>query len=488
VHIHIVAVSGTAMASLAGLLVQQGHTVSGSDSAFDPPMGPQLAKWGVRCLPGFSPSNLTPRPDLVVIGNVCRRDNPEAVAAHEMGLPITHVAGALARFALHGTKPLVVAGTHGKTTTTSLCAWLLHETGFNPGFLVGGIPRNFGRSFGLPAAEPRRLHVAEAGQTPAKPNVFVIEGDEYDTAYFEKTPKFIHYQPFVAILTSIEHDHIDIYPTFDDYLAAFGRFVSLIPAAGLIVANASDREVVNLVQQKARCRVSYFALEGAQTHQSPHWCAAPGAISEAGTQFDLFAGGVRVGRYLCPLPGRHNLSNALAALAACAEGYDARIGELMAPLTRFEGVERRQQRLNTARGTILYDDFAHHPSAVHETLRALRERHPGAKLTAVFEARSATACRRLHQEQYARSFLAADEIAFAPLGRSLPDAEQLDRDALVSALRDQGKQATAFGSIDAILETLSAQARPGDVIALLSNGTLGGLRDRLQQALSAIAH
>ncbi|HEX2881616.1 MAG TPA: Mur ligase family protein [Polyangiaceae bacterium] len=482
-HIHIVAVSGTAMASLAGLLVRQGHTVSGSDSAFDPPMGPQLAKWGVRCLPGFSPSNLTPRPDLVVIGNVCRRDNPEAVAAHELGLPITHVAGALARFVLQGAQPLVVAGTHGKTTTTSLCAWLLHETGFHPGFLVGGIPRNFGRSFASPSQEPRRLPVADAAHSRAKPNIFVIEGDEYDTAYFEKTPKFIHYQPFVAILTSIEHDHIDIYPTFDDYLAAFGRFIALVPARGLIVANASDPEVVKLVEQRAKCRVSYFALEGATTHQSPHWCAAPGAVTEAGTQFDLFAGGVRVGRFLCPLPGRHNLSNALAALAACAEGYGARIADLMAPLTRFEGVERRQQRLATQRGTVVYDDFAHHPTAVHETLRALRERHPHARLTAVFEARSATACRRLHQQQYASSFAAADEIALAPLGRSLPDAEQLDRDALVGALRDQGKQAAAFESVDAILEQLSSSARPDDVIVLLSNGTLGGLRDRLQQAL-----
>lgn len=482
-HIHIVAVSGTAMASLAGLLVQQGHMVSGSDSAFDPPMGPQLAKWGVRCLQGFAASNLTPRPDLVVIGNVCRRDNPEAVAAHEMGLPITHVAGALSRFVLQGSQPLVVAGTHGKTTTTSLCAWLLHETGFEPGFLVGGIPRNFGRSFQPPTEQPRRLPVADAAKSQTKPNIFVIEGDEYDTAYFEKTPKFIHYHPFVAILTSIEHDHIDIYPTFEDYLAAFQRFIALIPANGLLVANASDPEVVKLAQQHAQCRVSYFALEGATTHQSPHWCAAPGAVTEAGTQFDLFAGGVRVGRFLCPLSGRHNLSNALAALAACAEGYGARIGELMAPLTRFTGVERRQQRLDTSRGTILYDDFAHHPSAVHETLNGLRERHPKARLTAVFEAKSATACRRLHQEQYAVSFSAADEIVFAPLGRSLPDAEQLDREALVRTLRVQGKRASAFNSIDAILDSLTAEARPGDVIVLLSNGTLGGLRDRLQQAL-----
>jgi UDP-N-acetylmuramate: L-alanyl-gamma-D-glutamyl-meso-diaminopimelate ligase len=206
-------------------------------------------------------------------------------------------------------------------------------------------------------------------------------------------------------------------------------------------------------------------------------------VTEAGTQFDLFAGGVRVGRFLCPLPGRHNLSNALAALAACAEGYGARIGDLMAPLTRFEGVERRQQRLSTQRGTILYDDFAHHPSAVHETLKALRERHPHAKLTAVFEARSATACRRLHQDQYAVSFSAADDIALAPLGRKLPDEEQLDREVLVTALHGQGKTATAFASIDAILDTLISSAQPNDVVVLLSNGTLGGLRDRLQQAL-----
>jgi len=471
------------MASLAGLLVQLGHTVSGSDTAFEPPMGPLLETWGVRCLRGFDPAHLDPRPDLVVIGNVCRRDNPEALAAHAMGLEISHVAGALSRFVLQGTKPLVVAGTHGKTTTTSLCAWLLDDAGFAPGFLVGGIPRNFGRSFRLPRMAPRRLPLSGAEAQAKEPSIFVIEGDEYDTAYFEKTPKFIHYQPNVAILTSIEHDHVDIYPTPESYLSAFARFIELVPEQGLIVANASDRAVALLVQQRARSRVSYFAVEGDTLYASPHWQAAPGAVTEVGTQFDLFAGGMSCGRFLCPLPGRHNLRNALAALAACAEGYGAPIASLMAPLARFTGVERRQQLLPTPRGTILYDDFAHHPSAVRETLNALRERHARAKQLVVFEAKSATACRRMHQDQYAASFAAADVVLLAPLGRNLPEAERLDLDALAAALRGQGKQATAFASIDAIAETLAKEAGSGDVVILLSNGSLGGLRERLQTLL-----
>src|SRR5688572_13543998 len=238
-RIHVIAVAGTGMGALAGLLKELGHEVSGSDTSFDPPMGPALEAWGIRLLHGFDPRHLDHEPDLVVVGNVCRPNNPEAVAAFERGLETTHIAGALSRFALAGTSPLVIAGTHGKTTTTALAAHVLDRAGFAPGFLVGGIPKGFERSF---RAAPRERRLSTEPR-PMRRAPFVIEGDEYDTAYFEKSAKFLHYMPEVAVLTSIEHDHVDIYPTETAYLEAFRRFVALVPEDGLIVANAADARV-----------------------------------------------------------------------------------------------------------------------------------------------------------------------------------------------------------------------------------------------------
>src|SRR6188768_3276020 len=324
-HIHIVAVAGTGMGALAGLLKELGHHVSGSDVAFDPPMGPALEAWGVRCLPGFDPKHLEPAPDLTIVGNVCRKDNPEVQAAIQGGLRYTHIAGALAEFALDGCSPLVVAGTHSKTTTTAMAAHLLDACGFAPGFLIGGLPKNFARSFRAARAPKPRLVL---GERPLRKPPFVIEGDEYDTAFFEKSAKFLHYRPEVAIVTSIEHDHIDIYPSLDAYLEAFEQFVALVPENGLIVANAAD-PLVRRVVQKARAEVAFFALEGEDTGGvAPHWLAAVADSGATGTAFDLFAGGMLAGRYANRLPGRHNVKNALAAVAASAQGFGARLSEL----------------------------------------------------------------------------------------------------------------------------------------------------------------
>src|SRR3954468_5651003 len=292
--IHVVAVAGTGMGALAGLLVELGHDVSGSDVAFDPPIGPALSEWGVKTLVGFETAHLSPPPDLVVIGNVCRPNNPEARVAIDAGLPYTHIAGALDRFVLEGTSPLVVAGTHGKTTTTSLAAWLLESTGFRPGFLIGGLPKNFPRGFRAPRREPeRRLPL---GDKPPRRPPFVIEGDEYDTAFFEKTAKFLHYRAEVAIVTSIEHDHVDIYPTVDAYREAFRRFVALIPPSGLIVANAADAAVVEIVSVNARADVAWYGLEGDPLHgMAPRWLGAEAGTDANGTAFDLYAGGVAAG-------------------------------------------------------------------------------------------------------------------------------------------------------------------------------------------------
>ena len=481
-RIHIVAVSGTGMGSLAGLLGELGHQVSGSDVAFDPPMGPLLESWGVHCLRGFDPAHLDPRPDLVVIGNVCRKDNPEARAAIDGGLPYTHIAGALQRFALEGTRPLVVAGTHGKTTTTSLAAWLLEGAGREPGFLVGGVPSNFERSFR--AARRRKLPLAGDAPSATTPP-FVLEGDEYDTAFFEKSAKFLHYRAEVAIVTSIEHDHVDIYPSWDSYADAFRKFVATVPESGLVVANAADPAVVEAVQASARADVAWYALEGQETHGvAPRWLGAPALTDRRGTAFDLYLGGVAAGRLVVPLGGRHNVANALAALAATVEGYGVKLREVMKPLAEFRGVRRRQEVVGEPGGVVVIDDVAHHPTAVRETLAALRARFAEGRLFAVFEPRSATACRAMHQAEYARSFGDADVILLAPLGRAgLSESERLDTARLSEDLTRLGKKARAFDAIDPIVSELSAEARPGDVIALLSNGAFGGIREKLLRAL-----
>ncbi len=482
-HIHIVAVAGTGMGALAGLLIELGHQVSGSDVAFEPPMGPALESWGVRCLPGFDARNLEPTPDLTIIGNVCRKDNPEVVAVIERGLPYTHIAGALGDFVLGSTSPLVVAGTHGKTTTTAMAAHLLEACGFAPGFLIGGLPKNFPRSFRAPQTSKARLTM---GDRPLRKPPFVIEGDEYDTAFFEKSAKFLHYRPEVAILTSIEHDHVDIYPDLESYLEAFQKFVALVPEGGLIVANAADEHVVRVVDAHARAEIAWFALEGEDTHgKPPHWLAAPSTSDEAGTRFDLYAGGVACGRLALTVPGRHNLKNALAAIGAVAQGYGARIADVAPALARFEGVRRRQDLIGTPRESFVYDDFAHHPTAVQETLKALRSKHPTSKLFAVFEPRSATACRRMHQQDYTHAFDSADDVVLAPLGRSnLPPEEALDVGLLARDLSAQGKAAQALPNVDAIIDYLAQRVTPGSVVALLSNGSFGGIHAKLLKRLA----
>jgi UDP-N-acetylmuramate: L-alanyl-gamma-D-glutamyl-meso-diaminopimelate ligase len=481
-RIHIVAVSGTGMGALAGLLSALGHEVTGSDVAFDPPIGPALAGWGVKCQRGFSAEHLNPKPDLVVIGNLCRKDNPEARYAIDNGLDYTHIAGALQRFVLPGTRPLVVAGTHGKTTTSALAAALLEGAGLRPGYLIGGVPRDKDRSFQPPDRSARSLTSGKVAVPP-----FVIEGDEYDTAFFEKTAKFLHYRAEVLILTSIEHDHIDIYPTLEDYRRPFAELISRIPEEeGVIVANAADLEVRKLCAQHARARVVWYALEGEATGDvTPQWWVAPSAEDVTGTSFDLFAGGVATGRWVTPMSGKYNLGNVAAAVAAVAHGYGVEPRALRESVARFAGVKRRQELRGTPGGVAVYDDFAHHPTAVHVTLGALKGRHPQGRLWAVFEPRSATACRKLHQDAYPASFEFADEVLLAPVARALPEEDRLDVEQIAAELRAQGKSAEAPATLAELEARLLARVRPGDVIALLSNGSFGGIHARLLDALAA---
>ena len=488
------------MGALAGLLRAVGHEVSGSDAAFDPPIGPELERWGVRCLRGFDAAHLDPRPELVIVGNVCRKDNVEARAAIDRGLAVTTMPHALVDHVIapRGASPLVVAGTHGKTTTSAMAAWVLEAAGKAPGFFIGGLPKNFDASFRAPAFPKDTVHRLAVTPEQDEPRAafleaesrfqripFVVEGDEYDTAFFEKTPKFWHYRPEVAILTSIEHDHIDVYPTEESYLAAFHEFLRRMPASGLVVAAANERRVVEITRASARCQVTYYALEGDDTHgASPEWLGAPGAIVDDFQEFDMYIGGVACGRMRTPSPGAHNVRNAVAAIAAAAQGYGAPVRELIHGISKFAGVRRRQDLIGEVRGVRVYDDFAHHPTAVEETLRALRSKHPGGRLFAVFEPRSATACRSIHQQAYEGAFRSADRVILAPLGRTnIPEGERLDVGLLVRAIAARGQVAEALPTVDAIVATLAAEAKSGDTIALLSNGAFGGIHRRLLGAL-----
>lgn len=487
-RVHLVGVAGTGMGQLAKLLRDAGHDVSGSDVSFDPPMGPALEAAGIRCVPGWRAENITKDLELVVIGNAIRKDNVEAVRAIELDLPRTSMSGALRERFLAGKRPLVVAGTHGKTTTSAMCAWILETAGLEPGFFIGGLPKNF--DAGARAASSKRKLVGDT----AKPAPFVVEGDEYDAVYWHKKPKFFDYvdppggADRVVIITSVEHDHVDIYPSADVYEQQFAELAAMVPESGLIACDARDPRARAIVSKHARARTAFYALDGDDTGDvTPTWLGVmvPADV-EAGVQpFDLYLGGSYGGRFALKVPGAHNVRNAIGALAACAEGFGVDIDRARQALATFEGVRRRQDLLGTPGGIAVYDDFAHHPTAVDETLRALRTRHPSGKLWAIFEPRSATACRKTHQHEYAAAFRAADRVLFAPLGRTnIPEGERLDVARIAAEIdRDEGRAAAA-PSIDAILDTIVREARPGDVIALLSNGAFGGIHARLLRGLT----
>jgi UDP-N-acetylmuramate: L-alanyl-gamma-D-glutamyl-meso-diaminopimelate ligase len=462
-HIHLIGIAGTGMSALAALLAERGHQVSGSDTAFDPPIGPYLRDLGIACLDGWNPENLHTNPDLVVVGNVCRRDNPEVTEAMVRSLPTVSMPGALGAEVLANRKSFVVAGTHGKTTTSTLTAYLLRSVGVDAGFFIGGIPANFDRSSRL-------------GSEGAP---FVIEGDEYDSAFFEKTPKFWHYQAASAIITSIEFDHVDIYPNLDAYLDAFRKFVAQIPAEGWLFAWAGDPNVRD-VAKAAKCQVRFYALDGDDCGDiQPMWLGMPAP----GGSMDLFGGGSLCGRATLPLMGKHNARNTVAALAMASEAAGAPLDRLIAALPGFRGSKRRQELVGITNDVHVYDDFAHHPTAVKETLAGFRERMRG-RLIAVFEPRSATASRRLHQEMYPDAFAPADVSIIAPVGRNeIAAGEKLDTEAIARAIRARGREAHACTSVDEVVERAAANANPGDTIVVMSNGRFDDAPDRILLAL-----
>jgi UDP-N-acetylmuramate: L-alanyl-gamma-D-glutamyl-meso-diaminopimelate ligase len=425
-------------------------------------MSTLLERAGIHPEVGFDAAHLDPRPDLVVVGNAIHRNNPEAVEAERSELPIVSMPQALARFFLADRRPLVVAGTHGKTTTTAMAAWVYTSCGADPGYLIGGVPCDLPSSF----------HDGGGDR-------FIIEGDEYNAAYFDRGPKFLHYQPETLLLTSVEYDHADLYPDPEALWDAYSRLLRLLPADGLLVA-CGDTEKVRELAALAPCRTLFYGLdESNDLHPKGGVQALP-----EGSRFyvdDPEAGEVEI---TLPLAGSHNVSNALAVWAAARrDGLAA--GAVAAALSRFQGVKRRLEELGSARGVTVVDDFAHHPTAVGKTLEALRQRYPGQRLVVLFEPRSLTAGRRFFFEPYREAFAGADRVLFAPIfhnGRLAPE-ERLDLDALAAELRNLGVPATACADNDEVMRQALEETDQGTVLVTMSSGSFDGMPHRLAAAL-----
>jgi UDP-N-acetylmuramate: L-alanyl-gamma-D-glutamyl-meso-diaminopimelate ligase len=454
------------MASLAGLMKARGHHVTGSDQDVYPPMSDQLAELGIAVRSPYDARNVPEDADLVVIGNALSRGNPEVEAVLDRKQPMTSMPALLAGEFLRRRTSLVVAGTHGKTTTASLLAYLLHACGRDPSFLVGGIPVDFGRS--------QRL-----GSGP----VFVVEGDEYDSAFFDKRPKFVHYLPDVAVIGNVEFDHADIYPDLAAVKTAFKHLLAVVPRRGTLIAGVESPALAELLPA-ARCRVESFGLGPGYD-----WSAEDVRCGPGGTRFRLRAAGRDLGEFRVALAGEHNVRNALAALAACAAaGLEPE--RARAALAAFAGVKRRLELRGRVAGAAVYDDFAHHPTAVRATLRALRALDPpeaGGRLIAVFEPRSYTSRTRVFQDAFARALAEADEVvvAAAHLPAKVPEGQRLSEQALVAAVAALGVRARFVPAVPAIVELLGGEVRAGDRVLALSNGGFGRIHERLLAALAA---
>lgn len=460
--VYLIGICGTGMGSLAGLFQQAGFRVRGADANVYPPMSTRLAELGIPVHHGFDPAHLDPPPDLVVVGNACTPTHPEAAYARDRGLAQLSLPEALTRYFIRDRRSLVVAGTHGKTTTTSMLVHALRSAGLDPGFLVGGVMRNGDMSYAV-------------GSGPH----FVVEGDEYDSAYFDKRPKFMRYRPTSAIVTSMEFDHADIYEGWDDYREAFRAFVGLVPARGLLALCGDDPEVRALAAH-TKARVRRYGL-----HPDAAVTARDVRASADGQRFTLVADGQALGEIFLPMSGRHNLLNALAVCAvALDEGLSAET--IAAAFTTFKGIRRRQEVRGEADGVLVVDDFAHHPTAVRETLRAARERWPERRLTAVFEPRSNSSRRKIFEDGYRQAFDEADAVFLSapPFRHNDRPEEFIDIDRLVRSLGARGLSAAVYPSADALLPPLAAHLRPGDVALIMSNGGFGGIHEKLLSRLA----
>jgi len=454
-------ICGTGMGSLAGMLKDSGYIVTGSDENVYPPMSDFLASCNIKIKNGYNPENLSPQPDLVVVGNTIKKTNPEAIALAEHGIPYVSFPQALGHYFLSDKTSLVVTGTHGKTTTSSLLATLLHKAGQTPGFMIGGLVGAFGRNYNL-------------GASP----YFVVEGDEYDTAFFDKGPKFLHYQPHIVIITSIEFDHADIFADLEAIKNSFSRLMAIMPEDGCVVA-CFDSPVVKEIAGRAQCTVTGYGLDGGS-----EWTIRNLRINHGATYFDVLHNGRLYNTCKSPMPGRHNALNALAVIAVLDRlGLDKK--NVAAGLSSFEGIRRRQEVRGVVNDITIIDDFAHHPTAVRETLTALKQAYNGHRLVAVFEPRTNSSRRKVFQKDYVFAFDQADLVVVrepVPLP-NFPADQLFSSKRLASDLKARNIEASAYADTDAILEHLNKTLLPGDVVAILSNGGFDNIHTRLLDML-----
>lgn len=463
-HIHLIGVCGTAMASLAGMLHQRGFRVTGSDAAAYPPMSDFLAALGIQVAQPFDARNLDPPPDLVVVGNAISRGNTELEHVLDARIPFCSLPQILHEQFLRGKEVLVVAGTHGKTTTTSMLSWIFHSAGLEPAFLIGGIAENFGSSFAL-------------GQG----KYFILEGDEYDTAFFDKGPKFLHYFPDAVVLTSVEFDHADIYKDLDAVETSFKRLVNLVPRRGGIVALDTGESVERTIA-KAFCPVERYGFK-----ENSDWQVTNLRFGPERTSWSLRRGGEPWGDFEFSLAGEYNVLNATAAAAMAARCGVSR-EQVQAALRTFKSVKRRLEVKAQVNGVTIIDDFAHHPTAIAGTLTALRARYPGARLWAILEPRSNTLRRNVFQKQLANSLALADEVVVAGVfkSESIPPAERLDLARVGAELELLGRRARIISGADGIVQVVAPELRSGDVVAILSNGGFDGIYEKLPTRLKEI--
>lgn len=460
-HIHLIAICGTGMGALAVMLKSLGHHVTGSDQNVYPPMSTVLAEQNIPVFHGFDAAHLDPLPDLVVIGNAISRGNPEAEAVLDYKIRYLSMPEALKTFFLWEKQSIVVTGTHGKTTTTTLLAWLLNRAGRDPSYIIGGIPIGW-----------------DTGARLGQGDCFILEGDEYDSAFFDKRAKFLHYLPDMVIINNIEYDHADIYGSVDEIVLAFKRLINIIPRNGLLVGSNDDPLVRSLLPA-AHCPVQTFGLA-----PEAQWQARGITVAPAGTTFEVMDVGRSRGTITLPLYGAHNVQNTLAVIAvAAALGLSWQ--EIEDGLRSFPGVKRRMEVRGVVDGVTVYDDFAHHPTAVQVTLRGLRQAYPDARIWAVFEPRTATTIRRIFQEAYTAAFDAADHVILAPvfLPEKAPQGDRFSLEQLIEGLQRRGRDALSLPDVDAIVDHLKTRVEPGDHVVFMSNGGFGGIHGKMLEGL-----
>ncbi len=463
-RIHLIGICGTAMASLAGMLKERGHHVTGSDAAAYPPMSDFLTALEIPVAQPFGEVNLEPRPELVVVGNAISRGNVELEFVLDQRIPFQSMAQVLHDEFLLDRERLVIAGTHGKTTTSSLAAWLFHHAGRSPSFLIGGIPENFGSSFALSSGRE-----------------FILEGDEYDTAFFDKGPKFLHYFPDAVILTSVEFDHADIYKNLEEVKTAFKRLVNLIPRRGLLIA-WDGHPNVDECASRALCRVERYGFG-----ENSSWQIRDIEYLPTQTRWKVLRHGKPWAEFEFPLAGEYNVLNATAA-AALAANYGIGADAIAAALREFHSVKRRMEVKAEIHGITIIDDFAHHPTAIAQTLKAVRTRYARRRIWAVLEPRSNTLRRAVFQQELAKSLAIADQVVLADVFKSeaIPEGERLDPAAVVADLNASGKPARLLSNADAIVDAIAPELRSGDVVAILSNGGFGGIYEKLPARLKSL--